>query len=105
MRCLVQRLTGTCSALQGPVILYDLGVKGYHTPLTREQIAELFYSGRVDRHHPCKLTPKSEWRTIVIHEPISAAVVCAGRIRTQLVLLSRLFIFHVNKSSMSRRWG
>jgi hypothetical protein len=46
------------------VILYDLGVKGYHTPLTREQIAELFYVGRVDRHHPCKLTSKSEWRTV-----------------------------------------
>src|SRR5438132_5738724 len=51
-----------CSAR--PVILYDLGVKGYHTPLTREQIAELFYAGRVDRHHPCKPTTKSEWRTI-----------------------------------------
>jgi hypothetical protein len=46
------------------VILYDLGVKGYHTPLTREQIAELFHAGRVDRHHPCKPTAKSEWRTI-----------------------------------------
>ena len=46
------------------MILYDLGVKGYHTPLTREQIAELFDAGRVDRHHPCKLTSKSEWRTI-----------------------------------------
>src|SRR5207248_9260399 len=51
-----------CSAR--PVILYDLGVKGYHTPLTREQIAELFHAGRVDRHHPCKPTAKSEWRTI-----------------------------------------
>jgi len=46
------------------VILYDLGVKGYHTPLTREQIAELFHAGRVDRNHPCKPTAKSEWRTI-----------------------------------------
>ena len=46
------------------MILYDLNVKGYHTPLTREQIAELFHAGRVDRHHPCKLTVKSEWRTI-----------------------------------------
>ena len=46
------------------MILYDLGVKGYHTPLTREQIAELFYAGRVDRNHPCKPTAKSEWRTI-----------------------------------------
>jgi hypothetical protein len=46
------------------VILYDLDVKGYHTPLTSEQIAELFYAGRVDRHHPCKPTAKSEWRTI-----------------------------------------
>ena len=46
------------------MILYDLDVKGYHTPLTREQIAELFHAGRVDRHHPCKLTTKSEWRTI-----------------------------------------
>jgi len=46
------------------VILYDPGVKGYHTPLTREQIAELFYAGCVDRHHPCKPTAKSEWRTV-----------------------------------------
>jgi hypothetical protein len=46
------------------VILYDLGLKGYHTPLTREQIAELFCAGCVDRHHPCKPTAKSDWRTI-----------------------------------------
>ena len=46
------------------MILYNLDVKGYHTPLTREQIAELFQAGRVDRHHLCKPTAKSEWRTI-----------------------------------------
>lgn len=44
--------------------LYDLGGQGYHSPLTSEQIAELFHAGRVDRHHPCKPTAKSEWRTI-----------------------------------------
>ena len=36
-----------CSARA--VILYDLDVKGYHTPLTREQIAELYHAGRMDR--------------------------------------------------------
>jgi hypothetical protein len=39
-------------------------ILGYHTPLTSEQIAELFHAGRVDRHHPCKPTAKSEWGTI-----------------------------------------
>jgi hypothetical protein len=46
------------------VILYDVQAEGYHTPLTREQIAELFYAGRLTRDTPCKHAVKSIWRTV-----------------------------------------
>lgn len=44
--------------------LYDLLVEGYHTPLTADQIAELFRAGRLQRHDPCKEKEKAAWRTI-----------------------------------------
>lgn len=37
---------------------------GYHTPLTKTQIAELFHAGRLRRNHPCKQVEKKEWRTL-----------------------------------------
>jgi hypothetical protein len=46
------------------VILYDVRAEGYHTPLTPEQIAQLFYAGRLLRDTPCKHTVKSNWRTV-----------------------------------------
>ncbi len=46
------------------MILYDVLLKGCDTPLTREQVAELFHAGQIDPHHPCKLTANPSWRTI-----------------------------------------
>ncbi len=46
------------------MILYDVMAEGFHTPLTREEIAELYQSGRIRRDSPCKLAVKLEWRTI-----------------------------------------
>lgn len=44
--------------------LYDVLADGYHTPLTKIQIAELFEAGRLGRNQPCKQTEKKEWRTV-----------------------------------------
>jgi len=43
---------------------YDVMADGYHTPLTRTQIADLFRAGRLGRNQPCKQAEKTEWRTI-----------------------------------------
>lgn len=46
------------------VIFYDVMADGYHTPLTKTQIAELFQAGRLGRNQPCKEAEKKTWRTI-----------------------------------------
>lgn len=46
------------------MILYDLLAEGFHTPLTREEIADLHQAGRITRDTPCKLAVKLEWRTV-----------------------------------------
>ena len=43
---------------------YEVLADGYHSPLTKTQIAELFHARRLGRHHPCKLLTQKEWRTI-----------------------------------------
>ena len=43
---------------------YEVLADGYHTPLTKPQIAELFHAGRLRRNHPCKHLSQKEWRTI-----------------------------------------
>ena len=43
---------------------YDLHVEGYHTPLTAEQIAELFRGRRLRRSDKCREVGAREWRTI-----------------------------------------
>lgn len=44
--------------------LYDVLADGYHTPLTKTQITELFQAGRLGRNQPCKQIEKKEWRTV-----------------------------------------
>lgn len=34
------------------VMFYEVLAPGYHSPLTKTQIAELFQAGRLDRHTP-----------------------------------------------------
>lgn len=55
---------GTCSAVSVLVNFYDVLADGYHTPLSKTQIAELFYAGRLGRNQPCKQVEMKEWRTI-----------------------------------------
>lgn len=43
---------------------YEVLADGYHSPLTKTQIAELFQAGRLGRHHPCKQLDGKAWRTI-----------------------------------------
>jgi hypothetical protein len=43
---------------------YEVLAPGYHSPLTKTQIAELFQSGRLRRDHRCKQVAQKEWRTI-----------------------------------------
>lgn len=43
---------------------YDVLADGYHTPLTKTQITDLFHAGRLGRDYPCKEVEKKEWRTI-----------------------------------------
>jgi hypothetical protein len=45
-------------------MLYEVLAPGYHSPLTKTQIAELFRAGRVGRNHPCKPISQKEWRTV-----------------------------------------
>lgn len=58
------RAKGTCPALVGSVNFYDVLADGYHTPLTKTQIADLFQAGRLGRNQPCKQVETKEWRTI-----------------------------------------
>jgi hypothetical protein len=46
------------------VNFYEVLVDGYHSPLTKTQIAELFHAGRLRRGHPCKHVTGKEWQTI-----------------------------------------
>jgi hypothetical protein len=46
------------------VALYQLSRQGYHTPLSAEQIAELFHGGRIGRDDLCKKSSASQWQTI-----------------------------------------
>lgn len=58
------RSGGTPSARKEYVNLYEVGEKGYHSPLTSAQISELFYAGRLRRDSPCRLSGKPQWRTV-----------------------------------------
>ena len=57
-------LEGIRLAFLHSVNFYEVLADGYHSPLTKTQIAELFYAGRLGRHHPCKPVTTKEWRTI-----------------------------------------
>ncbi len=46
------------------MIKYDVMAEGFHTPLTREEIAAHYQYGRLRRDSPCKLAVKLEWRTV-----------------------------------------
>jgi hypothetical protein len=46
------------------VKLYEVFADSYHTPLTSEQVAELFHAGRLRRNHRCKPLDSEKWRTI-----------------------------------------
>jgi hypothetical protein len=46
------------------VNFYEVLADGYHSPLTKTQIAELFQAGRLHRNHPCKPVSQKNWRTI-----------------------------------------
>ena len=43
---------------------YEVLADGYHSPLTKTQIAELFHAGRLRRGHRCKHVTGKEWQTI-----------------------------------------
>ena len=55
---------GTRTALLQAVNSYEVLAPGYHSPLTKTQIAELFQSGRLRRDHRCKQVAQKEWQTI-----------------------------------------
>jgi hypothetical protein len=44
--------------------LYELQVDGYHTPLSLEQIADLFRARRLRKDDPCRESGTSRWRTL-----------------------------------------
>jgi hypothetical protein len=44
--------------------LYELQVEGYHTPLSPDQIAELYRAGRLRRADPCREVTSRDWRTL-----------------------------------------
>ncbi len=44
--------------------LYNILADGYHTPLTKTQIAGLFHGGLLGQNQPCKQVEEKEWRTI-----------------------------------------
>lgn len=46
------------------MVLYEVLAPGYHSPLTKSQIAALFRAGRLGRNHRCKQISHKEWRTI-----------------------------------------
>jgi len=84
------------------VELYDVSADGYHTPLTRQQISELFHAGRLGRHHRCKPAGKGQWQTIDELFPLlkydSTGFLAADHVqepppdRTTLVLASSLVV-------------
>jgi hypothetical protein len=45
-------------------MLYEVLAPGYHSPLTKTQIVELFRAGRLGRDHRCKPVSQKEWRTV-----------------------------------------
>jgi hypothetical protein len=63
-------------------MLYEVLAPGYHSPLTKTQIAELFRAGRLGRTHPCKQISRKEWRTVDELFPLlkhqSAMISCDG---------------------------
>jgi len=46
------------------VNFYEVLADGYHSPLTKTQIAELFCAGHLRRDHHCKQVTRKEWQTI-----------------------------------------
>jgi hypothetical protein len=46
------------------VNFYEVLADGYHSPLTKTQIVELFHAGHLRRDHPCKQVTRKEWQTI-----------------------------------------
>ncbi|MFN2475704.1 MAG: hypothetical protein ABR526_05100 [Chthoniobacterales bacterium] len=55
---------GTPLALEFSVNLYDLAADDVVTPVTGEQISELFEAGRLQGQDPCKLAQSRTWRTV-----------------------------------------
>jgi len=45
-------------------MLYEVLAPGYHSALTKTQIAELFRAGHLERNHPCKPLSQKQWRTV-----------------------------------------
>jgi hypothetical protein len=43
---------------------YEVAEEGYHTPLTAEQIEELFRAGRLRRTDACREAGQQQWRTM-----------------------------------------
>ena len=43
---------------------YELQVEGYHTPLSPDQIADLYRAGRLRNNDPCRDMGSPRWRTI-----------------------------------------
>jgi hypothetical protein len=46
------------------VKFYELQVEGYHTPLSPDQIADLYRAGRLRNNDPCREVGSSRWKTI-----------------------------------------
>ena len=44
--------------------LYDVKVRGLHSPLNAREIAQLVRTGRFDPRSPCKPTGEARWRTV-----------------------------------------
>jgi Tfp pilus assembly protein PilN len=46
------------------VKFYELQVEGYHTPLSPDQIADLYRAGRLRNNDPCREVDSPRWKTI-----------------------------------------
>jgi hypothetical protein len=46
------------------VKFYELQVEGYHTPLSPDQIADLYRAGRLRNSDPCREVGSTRWKTI-----------------------------------------
>jgi hypothetical protein len=55
---------GICPAFPPGVNFYEVLLPGYHSPLTKTQIGELFQAGRLKRNDPCKPVVQKDWQTI-----------------------------------------